>query len=175
MEFITRGESVTFFHFPHAASLRRVWSWQKYPYAEPSLERMAYHEAGHVVLLEWLGLDSPRAVATTTDGLTQLPAHGEVVAPPDPTGELAAVAAAMFHAGIAAELIHFGMHWHGPIYLLHDDHKRAEALLRAVFGAHSSGAHAFAQRVALHVLSQRWGRVQEIAAVLADKGEWSAQ
>lgn len=80
----------------------------------------------------------------------------------------------MFHAGTAAELIQSGVPWSGPIYRQHDDHHRAEALLCEVFGAHSSGAHAYAQRVALCVLAARWGAVEAIAGELMRAGEWKA-
>ncbi|OJV66301.1 MAG: hypothetical protein BGO35_07955 [Burkholderiales bacterium 64-34] len=175
-EFITRGELVTYFQFPHAASLRRVWGWERCQNTAPTQALMAHHEAGHVVMLEWLGLGSPRATASATKGLTYL--HNDRVVPrlsADPTGKLAAVAAAAFHAGLMAELLHMGQRWCAPIYRNDDDQHRADILLREVFGLHASGAHAFSQRVALHVLSHRWSRVQEIAAVLICKGEWRAQ
>jgi len=167
------GELVTSFDYPPLTTLHRVWSWEKFTVANPSLERMAHHEAGHVVLLEWMGLESPRAVAAAEAGLTYLPENSTPpAAPSDPTGELTAMAAAMFHAGLMAELLHAGAPWHGPIHRLQDDHLRAEALLSEVFGAHSTGAHAFAQRVALHVLASRWVRVQEVAAQLVASGVW---
>ena len=171
--FSGRGELVTSFDYPCASILRRVWSWQNFTSSGHGLECMAHHEAGHVVLLEWLGLESPRAVATAVDGLTYLPENRTPPAmPADSTGELTAMAAAMFHAGTMAELLHAGTPWRGPIHRLQDDHQRAESLLSEVFGAHSSGAHAFAQRVALHVLSSRWTRVQEVAAQLVATGVW---
>ena len=39
-------------------------------------------------------------------------------------------------------------------------------MLRPGFGCHASGAHAYAQQVALHVLQLRWADVEAIAAEL---------
>lgn len=136
---------------------------------------MAFHEAGHVVLLDWLGLGSNlRATATEADGFVHLPRLNlPTVVANDETGELAATAAAMFHAGTIAEMILCGATWIGPVYRpRQDDHQRAEALLCGVLGCQSSGGHAFAQRVGLHVLKGRWARVQAIADYLIRKGEW---
>ena len=170
-----RGESVNPFEYPRPAVLKRAWGWQGHHLAHgPNLGRMAFHEAGHVVLLEWLGIGSVAATASSTEGLTHLPdVPSEPPAAPDPTGEATAAAAAVFHAGTAAEGLHAGATWAGPIFRpMTDDHRKAEALLSPVFGCHSSGAHAYAQLVALHVLAGHWQRVTQIADCLIERGEW---
>ena len=170
-----RCESVNPFEYPRTAVLKRAWGWQGYHLAHgPNLGRMAFHEAGHVVLLEWLGIGAKLATATQTGGVTHLPAMPtEPPTAPDPTGELTATGAAVFHAGVMAELLHAGAKWAGPIFRpMTDDHRRAEAFLSPEFGSHSSGAHAFAQLLALHVLADRWHRVAHIAQCLIERGEW---
>lgn len=95
--------------------------------------------------------------------------------PPDPSGELAASAAAVFHAGVMAELIDAGHPWTGPIFYPEaSDFLQANDMLRQAFGNNCSGAHAYSQQVALHVLSNRWPEVEEIAAELLRSGEWRA-
>ena len=170
-----RCESVNPFEYPRPAVLKRAWGWQGHHLAHgPNLGRMAFHEAGHVVLLEWLGIGAVAATATHSEGLTHLPdVPSESPAAPDPTGEATAAAAAVFHAGTVAELLHAGARWAGPIFRpVTDDHRKAEALLSPVFGCHSSGAHAYAQLVAVHVLAGRWKRVTQIAHCLIERGEW---
>lgn len=169
-------ESVTYTTYPKAATLRRIWRWQDFACKGVPLDRMAFHEAGHVVVLEWLGLGQElRVTAAEAGGFVHLPQLTPPAAPVhDETGELAATAAAMFHAGTVSEMIYCGQAWIGPVYRpIQDDHQRAEALLcSSVLGSHSSGGHAFAQRVAVSVLSARWTRVQAIAGELARTGEW---
>lgn len=165
------------FPYPEASSLRRAQAWQEPPYSGPSLERVAFHESSHVVLLEYLNLDGLKATATPSSGRAFFPETWPVLAdtPPDPTGQLAATAAAVFHAGVIGELIHSGQAWKGPIhYGRHTDYQAAETMLAPRFGRHSSAGHAFAQRVALHVLSERWHRVQEVAEHLVKHGNWKS-
>lgn len=164
----------TRFEYPRASMLRRGFVWEHYSATGPDLERMAYHEAGHGTLLEWLGLGCPKATATAHGGLTHLPdTLPETTDPDDPTGILTASAAAVFHAGTMAEMIYTGTPWRGPVFRpLTDDHQRAERMLKPVFGSCSSGAHAYAQRLALYVLIERWARVGEIAQRLIQTGEW---
>jgi len=171
----SRCESVNPFEYPRPAVLKRVWGWQGHHLAHgPDLGRVAHHEAGHACLLEWIGIGAASATATPSGGLTHLPAMPtEAPAVPDPTGELTAAGAAVFHAGVMAELLHAGVEWVGPIFRPStDDHQRAEAFLSPVFGCHSSGAHAYAQLVARHVLFERWQRVTQIAQSLIESGEW---
>ena len=108
-----RCESVNPYEYPRPAVLKRAWGWQGYHLAHgPNLGRMAFHEAGHVVLLEWLGIGAKLATATQSGGLTHLPAMPtDAPAAPDPTGELTATGAAVFHAGVMAELLHAGGKW----------------------------------------------------------------
>jgi hypothetical protein len=165
------------FPYPVASSLRRAQQWQEPPYSGPSLDRVAYHEAGHIVLFEWIGLDDIKATASPTSGRAYFPEIFPPMkdTPPDKTGELAATAAAVFHAGIMAELLHCGHGWQGPIhYARQIDYQAADDMLAPSFGRHASGGHSFAQRVALHVLSGRWQRVQEVAEHLIKNGRWKS-
>lgn len=171
-----RCESVTLHDHPCAASLRKGWVWQDHPFSGADLERVAFHEAGHVVLLEWLNVTNVRAEASSLRGgvyiLDTLP-DADVTNSAADRADLAATAAAIFHAGTCAELLQGGAAWCGPILRLQQaDHQKAEKIVRPTCGAHSSGAHAYAQRVALHVLSHRWWRVCEVAAALVRDGEW---
>jgi hypothetical protein len=174
-----RCERITSYlaHIPSAATLRRSMPWQSPPRSGPDLVLIAHHEAGHIVLMEWLGLtDGLTAEATPTAGLAHWPAGAFDALPaqtPDPTGVLVATAAAVYHAGLMAELMQAGTTWTGPIfYPAQTDYQRADEMLRGTFGRHASGAHAFAQRVALNVLASRWSRVQEIGSHLVNKGVW---
>ena len=168
------GELVAY-SMPTAESIRRVWSWAQRPPQAGSLEQMSFHEAGHAVLAEWFKLPGISATASPTGGrvVHNLKLSNPPPPPTDATGALAAVVASFFHAGVCAELIWSGTPWRGPI---HDpdshDYQRANEKLRERFGNHSSGAHAFAQRYALTVLSERWPRVKEIAQHLIEHGQW---
>lgn len=173
-----RGESVTPIEFPLARSLRRCWAWRPVPLElrDSCIQRVAHHEAAHVVLLEWVGLRVGEVTATSTSGLCSwdLPTTPIPEATPDPSGELAATASAVFHAGVVGELLWMGLPWDGPLYYpAQKDYRDADDMLAAAFGRHASCAHAFAQRVALHVLSTRWNRVREVANLLVLHGRWA--
>lgn len=127
-------------------------------------------------MLEWLGVPGGiTATATPANGFTH---HGikpgtHTGGPPYESGEITAMAASVFHAGLMAELIFTGVEWTTPLYYpWAEDYQRANDMLRERFGNHSSAGHAFAQRTALHELSVRWSRVKEIADVLVRCGAW---
>ena len=165
-----RGEPATLYPHPADDSLRRAWAWQAHPFAGEDLARVAIHEAGHVVLLEWLGVTHTAAQAGAQRGHVRVmePIEAQARIVPRSRPDLVATAAAIFHSGTCAELIASGLAWAGPILRMEQaDHQNAEKLLSPVFGAHASGAHAYAQRVALHVLGHRWARVLEVAGALA--------
>lgn len=170
--------------YPAHATLRRAQPWQTRPNLPDALRQAAVHEAGHIVLMQWVGLLPPEAtIAATDDGrvtgeahwpapetFAQLPDPG-----PDESGVLAATAAAVFHAGIVAELIESGAPWAGPIhYADATDYQRADEMLRPAFGRHASGAHAYSQQVALHVLLAQWADVEAVAGELLRTGRWVA-
>ena len=169
---------------PGADTLRRVQPWQSRPKLPDPFRQVAVHEAGHIIVMKWVGLLPPEATITATDdgrvtGEAHWPARETFAQLPDPspdeTGVLAATAAAVFHAGLAAELIESGMPWAGPIhYADASDYQRAEEMLRPAFGCHASGAHAYAQQVALHVLQVQWDAVEVVAAELLRSGRWRA-
>ena len=170
--------------YPSATTLRRVQSWQSRPKLSDPLRQAAVHEAGHIVLMQWVGLLPPEATIAATDdgrvtGEAHWPARETFAQLPDPgpdeSGVLAATAAAVFHAGIVAELIESGTPWVGPIhYPDATDYQRAAEMLRPAFGCHASGAHAYAQQVALHVLHARWADVEAVASELLRCGRWRA-
>lgn len=90
------------------------------------------------------------------------------------SGQVAATATAVFHAGLMGELLWAGLPWIGPIYYPEQqDFQNAEAMLRPRFGRQASCGHAYGQRVALHVLSTRWARVCEVAERLVADGRWA--
>ena len=179
-----RCESVTPIEPPEPRNLRRCRPWQSLPDSAQfgnALDRVAYHEAGHVVVMQWLGIASPGASIDATGPVVRGSAEWPdrrvwqdcPDPPPDESGVLAATAASVYHAGLMAELVRSGVRWVGPIHYPHTtDYQRADEMLRLAFGSHASGAHAFAQRVALHVLSVRWGRVREVADCLVRNGRW---
>ena len=54
---------------PGADTLRRVQPWQSRPKLPDPFRQVAVHEAGHIVLMQWVGLLSPEAtIAATDDG-----------------------------------------------------------------------------------------------------------
>lgn len=163
------GESVTPLDEPRSSTLRRSWMWVSHPFNDPCVRRVAFHEAGHAVYAEWLGLSVQSISATPVSGLTQLDLGALTQCPsgeqePDEPPKLMAEAVALFHAGTCAEWLFMGEPWRGPVLRLEQrDHQTAEMMLSTVFGSHHSGAHAYAQLMALHVLSHHWHRVRETA------------
>ncbi|WP_079435695.1 hypothetical protein [Zoogloea sp. LCSB751] len=168
---------MTQYPFPRDSEIKRVFPWSPLPEALKacSLAGTAYHEAGHVVFLEWVGLPVRKATATASDGgrtLFEIPAIESAGQPESLPEHLAGVAAA-FHAGICAELIHAGISWDGIVRRDDMDWKMAAEVLHPTFGPRSSG-HGYAQRLALAVLSARWARVTEVAQEMIERGSWEA-
>lgn len=169
--------------YPCTATLRRVQPWQARPKLPDPMRQAAVHEAGHIVLMQWVGLSPPEASIAAHDdrvsGEAHWPARETFAQLPDPSpdesGVLAATAAAVFHAGVMAEVLESGTHWTGPIhYAYATDYQRADEMLRPAFGCHASGGHAYAQQVALHVLQTRWADVEAVAGELLRSGRWKA-
>lgn len=169
--------------YPCTATLRRVQPWQARPKLSDPMRQAAVHEAGHIVLMQWVGLSPPEASIAAHDGRVSGEAHwparetfAQLPDPsPDESGVLAATAAAVFHAGVMAEVLESGTHWAGPIhYAYATDYQRAEEMLCPAFGCHASGGHAYAQQVALHVLRARWAEVEAVAGELLRSGRWKA-
>ncbi len=169
--------------YPSTATLRRVQPWQTRPKLPDPMRQAAVHEAGHIVLMQWVGLSPPKASIAAHDGLVSGEAHwparetfAQLPDPsPDESGVLAATAAAVFHAGVMAEVLESGTPWIGPIhYAYATDYQRADEMLRPTFGCHASGGHAYAQQVALHVLQVRWAVVETVAGELLRSGCWKA-
>ncbi|HRL99275.1 MAG TPA: hypothetical protein PLE22_07485 [Acidovorax sp.] len=165
---------------PDLTDLRRVWAWQACPFGggPADLQAVAWHEAGHAVYARWIGWGMRRIELHDSGGVC-FPAPFDPEATPQPedaTGELRATAAGLFHAGLAAELLHAGLPWRCPISRpQQNDHKRAEAMLCPGFGARTIAGHAYAQLLALHVLSVHWGDVRRIAKTLMETGAWTLE
>ena len=165
---------------PSPRTLRFVAPWIARPVFFDRRRQCAVHEAGHVVLMRWVGLPSPGASITTTDAGTAGEAawpersfFATLPTPPaDEDGRLAATAAAVWHAGVVAELIDDGGKLTGPMHYHGTDYEQAAEMLRPSFGRHASGAHYYAQRVAECVLRERWAEVEKIAAELQATGSW---
>lgn len=169
--------------YPCTATLRRVQPWQARPKLPDPMRQAAVHEAGHIVLMQWVGLSPPEASIAAHDGRVSGEAHWPALETfaqlpdpsPDESGVLAATAAAVFHAGVMAEVLESGTPWIGPIhYAYATDYQRANEMLRPAFGCHASGGHAYAQQVALHVLRSRRAEVEAVAGELLRSGRWNA-
>lgn len=165
-------------NLPSESELYRVWPWVSVPSAIKGrdLARIAHHEAGHIVLMEWAGLVPLDAKATSERGVARfdpqqvtsdLPCH-------DYNRPLAAAqAASIFHAGIVAELIYVGLTWQGlTVRLNSDDWSKAQAILKPYFGNTGAAGHGYAQRVALAVLKSKAVRFDQIASHLIAHGAW---
>lgn len=168
---------MTHYPFPRASDVRRVFDWATVPteITVPSIERTAYHEAGHVVLLEWAGLDVKHAIISQDNGFTlfDTPAAPQGASDTPTAPEHLAGLASICHAGICAELIHTGLVWNGIVRRNDADWRMSDEILRPTFGSSSSG-HGYAQRVALAVLTERWDRVTEVARGIVANGSWHA-
>ncbi|WP_449191874.1 hypothetical protein [Thauera sp.] len=162
---------------PPVAELRRIHPIVEIPdvMRGPSLERVAHHEAGHIVMMAWAGLTPTKASATDRAGLAEWDLS-EIEADEAPTGYdrgvAAAQAAAVLHAGVVAELIHAGLPWRGVLYRPRSQDWKTACLLLAPHFGNGLAGHGFAQRTAHAVLTHRWARVQEIAAELIERGTW---
>lgn len=168
--------------YPTLASLRRAMPWQSRPRSTGTRRAIAVHEAAHVVLMQWIGLQSPSASivvdAAGGRGEACFPGREFFARLPDPpqdeSGVLSATGAAIYHAGVVAEMLDAGIRAPGPIfYPQATDYLRADDLLLDRFGRHSSAAHFYAQQVARHVLSGRWREVEAIAQRLTVSGTWA--
>lgn len=161
--------------FPRDDEVRRVWPFALVPeeIKTSSLALTAYHEAGHVVLLEWVGFDVKQAVAAKGKGATLFDTPPACPSAETLTASVVSIAgaAALAHAGICAELIYAGAPWQGVTKRNDSDWQFAHDMLFPIFGGSSAG-HGYAQRVALSVLTQNWGRVVQIAGELMKSGSW---
>jgi len=167
-----RGESVAYTPEPRADSIRFVCLWEPVPKLKPSRESLAFHEAGHVVFLQWLGVETRGAEIGSQGGLTHVVQNNSTPKlQPDTDGVSTAIGAACYHAGLVAELMFQGHELpNGPMRYAASDFARADSMLSECFGGGRSGAHYFAQRFAWHILSNRWARVQEVARHLDSYG-----
>lgn len=174
--------------FPKDSDIRRVWPFARYDArlccSVLPPERLAHHEAGHVVAMEWVGLTVDHAFIAGQHGAANFKRHessGTEEDRPlpgvgDPVFERAALQlAAMYHAGLAGEMLHQGITWTGFVYRPHaSDFQIASRILEPYFGR-CVGPHAHAQRLALAVLARRWSRVECIAKHLLQHGRWEPE
>ena len=162
---------------PPVEDLWRLWPLVSVPDAiqRRDLALTAHHEAGHVVLMEWAGVIPSEATASAGNGLARFAPEQFADAPDsvdlnNPTA--AAQAAAVYHAGIVAELIFAGLPWQGiTVRRSSTDWASAREIMRACFGNGTAG-HGYSQRVAYTVLTNRWSRVRAIAEKLTSDGVW---
>lgn len=173
------------FPYPPRLRLRAHWCIDPMPtdylaWRESNTrEAIAHHEAGHAVLMLALGVSDIRA-RLADDG-----SRGEVIPQrPDTPPELpplplaieqanAIWCAAVYHAGVEAELLAGGFHaamgteWRGRAT---SDFEQADAALGALF--FRGRPHGFAKATARAVLSRNREALDSIARCLIDAGEW---
>lgn len=140
-----------------------------------TLVRSAHHESGHIVMFEWAGFEPVGATIDAHGGSAEFDPTGITASDdPDDDGTITASAAAIMHAGLAAELLFENID-PGNVLVTRDsdDWRKASIILAERFGPHSTGGHFFAQRLAMSVLSHRWQRVQQIATHLLKTGSWT--
>ena len=167
-----RGEPIAFMPEPRADSIRFVCLWEPLPKLKPTRLNLAHHEAGHIIFLEWLGIETQGAEIGSKGGLTHItPNNSTPQLQPDTDGIATAIGAACYHAGLMAELLFAGHEPpSGPMRYASSDFAKADSMLSECFFGGRSGAHFYAQRYAGHVLSNRWARVQEVARHLDSYG-----
>lgn len=165
---------------PCPDDLHRVWLWEVCPFGGgPSSARaIACHEAGHIVYAQWIGMGTRQAEIHSTGGemTPVIPDFGGIEEPKEGDGTTRACAAGLFHAGLAAELLLFGIQWRGPIHRPRQtDHQKAEEMLSVGMGVRTVPGHAYAQLLALHILDSRWAEVSDIAGKLLETGRWQPE
>ena len=141
------------------------------------LVSIAHHEAGHVVLMEWCGIPVRNAsVDQRGNGVANMATLEADDSNPDPSynrPRALAHIAAVYHAGIMAEMLYLDLPWRGiTARLSSTDWESASFFLRQFSGGGLAG-HGFAQLTARAVLSRNWGRVEAISTVLLENGVWS--
>lgn len=170
------------YSYPRIEEAHRIHPFTSLPVEleQIDLNRACWHEAGHAVVAEWLGFN-PTFVRVAEEGGQTILAEGPI---PDwvpeevidcverADGSIALMIAALWHAGVAAELLHEGIPWTGVV-ARHDstDWINACDVLEALHWPPGAG-HGYAQRIALWVLSERWERVAAIAAHLSEHRGW---
>lgn len=163
--------------------LRAVWSvdplpaaWHASRKANP-LQHLARHEAGHVVVMAALGV--PGLSASISDAGSAGAAVHQARAVEAPASEVVAyrragalAAAAIFHAGIEAELLAVGLasppgiEWR---LTATTDHSRADEVLREFFHVQP---HGFAKAFARAVISRNLDSLDRIARHMERTGAW---
>lgn len=170
---------------PPVDSMRRIYEFTEAPRLSartPDAARIiAHHEAGHVVLAEWCGLTVTEATAQATGGAVSFDLDALLDDPdmPPDTSDRSALAAchiaSLYHAGYVAELLLAGKPWTGIVARMgSSDWKNASRALAPYFGAGLAG-HGYAQRIAMHVLTTHWRRVEYLANRLLEHGLWSPE
>lgn len=166
---------------PPRNSLAAVWTYaslsEYLEWRRANLENAVItHEAGHAVLMCALGVPGTHA-KLAADGASGRVDHAAAHhvpndAPVSLRAERAGAiwAAAVFHAGIAAEQILWGDKITGETHLTStDDHACAVRIFGDLF---TRRPHGFCQALARHVLIENWEGLQAIAQVLRIKRGW---
>lgn len=168
--------------WPDPHTLARQWPIVEPPHGffawrnSHTREAVAYHEAGHAVLLHLIGATTVHAAAADEGtGTTRCSRADPLPAGPSNDAEDQAAcifAAAACHAGMEAELLHgrftpaAGEGWHA---IHQPDLDLAERILAASF---STAPHGYTKAVARAILCLNWHAIELIAVHILVRGEW---
>lgn len=170
--------------FPSITTLAAAAPLAAMPAVDQSWRGIAFHEAGHAVLMHLFRLRQNGAELTTVDG--RVKGKVEVDFPPPEAaavevclGELQVAAlriAAMYMAGIAAQMLKDALTVEGAILADAPDWRNAErALDYGEVPGSAIGRIYYCQRLAMAVLSRHWPAVVAIATALGQRGKLTAQ
>ena len=144
-----------------------------------SLRGIAYHEAGHAVLMHLFRMRQNGAEASASGGKVNLdrpPAEAADVAVPAALLQMAALRiAAMYMAGVAAQMFKDAIPLEGVIFDSSSDWVYAERALDegAVKGS-ATGRLYYCQRFAIAMVSRHWSAVEAVAGALEQRGSLTA-
>lgn len=163
---------------PEARDMGKIWQYAERPQARPkacTASTIAVHEAAHFVVAEQLM--GPGAIVAGSLGLHRnsgaVRCRGPVRARYSGLGCVPMVA--IYSAGVMGELVAAGAAWSEPVICTPNDWSEAKAAILAarIPVAKASGVHAYAQKLALAVLSAEWVRVRDVAQILLTQGSYS--
>lgn len=164
---------------PSISVLATVAPIARMPALDWSLRGIAYHEAGHAVLMHLFRLRQNGAEANASGGKVYLdmpPAEAADVDVPPAQLQLAAVRiGGMYMAGVAAQMFKDAIPLEGVIFGNSSDWVLAERALDegAVKGS-ATGRLFFCQQFAMAVLSRHWPAVVAVATALEQRGTLTA-
>lgn len=168
-----------------AAWRQRVFPVDGSPQLPRTREGLAFHEAGHVITADVLGLPVSNArISNTVGAFSLLEAQGTGPAMTlEQSADVLVLAArvqlpgindqacrecvaVMFFAGRQAQVIHAGLEF-AATFQMDADGQQARHVLRGM--AITAGA---CQLAAYHLLMEHWQRVEGVAAELVTHGVW---